>query len=362
MSDSSQVWTKALVQEHARAAVAVELYTLPFYLTALASITDTNHPHYQILYTVCLEEMLHVQLAANLCLALDTQPQFTAPDYSADVPFLKPNDPATGHDQLIHAEIGPMDATRLGTMLDIETPEEVQPNPTHKTTPDYPYDSIQELYDALLAGIEQVGVDQFGWNRAYQQQLWVEEQPFSQLVESYAAAQQVVKVIVEQGEGSSVASKPSSSLVLADVAPLNSDYYDNKAAQGDHLQKVVLDPTQFPLAPEYRLASSFTYPAWCNLSHYGRFLLIQNDLMRQGFDPDSGEGHALFAEVYPRAEVSQDHPTNVALQQAFAATLSNMNQLWSGQTGTIMSMIQLLRLAQVCWKNHITPVWTPPAA
>ena len=43
MADSA-TWTKPLVQEHAQVAVAVELYTLPFYITALASIKPTPGP------------------------------------------------------------------------------------------------------------------------------------------------------------------------------------------------------------------------------------------------------------------------------------------------------------------------------
>ena len=76
---SQKAWTKQLVQEHAQAAAAVELYTLPLYITAMASIRDTGSEASRIIFSVAVEEMLHLQLAANLCAALDTSPNFRPP-------------------------------------------------------------------------------------------------------------------------------------------------------------------------------------------------------------------------------------------------------------------------------------------
>ena len=58
---TTQAWTKELIQEHAQVAVAVELYTLPFYLTALTSTKDTNYPIYHSILSVCIEELLHLE-------------------------------------------------------------------------------------------------------------------------------------------------------------------------------------------------------------------------------------------------------------------------------------------------------------
>ncbi|WP_166481774.1 ferritin-like domain-containing protein [Scytonema sp. UIC 10036] len=54
---TTNTWTKELVQNGAKTAVLVELYTLPFYLTALSSITDTNHNAYKSLLSICIEEI-----------------------------------------------------------------------------------------------------------------------------------------------------------------------------------------------------------------------------------------------------------------------------------------------------------------
>ncbi|MEW6497707.1 MAG: ferritin-like domain-containing protein [Cyanobacteriota bacterium] len=132
MTTTTKTWTKELVQEHAKAAVMVEMYTLPFYLTVLSSIKypsiqypdpDKKHPAYNSILSICIEEMLHLQLAANLCIALDTQPIFTAPKYDGTpIPYLDPKNPTTGHHKLINVTLDSLNETTLDLMLDIETP------------------------------------------------------------------------------------------------------------------------------------------------------------------------------------------------------------------------------------------------
>ena len=124
MTENNRQWSQELVQAHAQAAVAVELYTLPFYLTVLTSIKDTKDSCYKNILSVCIEEMLHLQFAANLCLALDTTPNFSAPKYGIPIPYLKPYDRDTGHHALINGFLDAFDETTLDIMLDIETPTE----------------------------------------------------------------------------------------------------------------------------------------------------------------------------------------------------------------------------------------------
>ncbi len=119
-------------QVHAQVAVAVELYTIPFYLSALASIippgsqgaTDKSNAAYAAVLSVCTEEMLHLQLAANMCIALGTTPNFTPPVYGVvptfpdGTPILDPDDPDTGDKGILNASIGNI-LQALPTMLDI---------------------------------------------------------------------------------------------------------------------------------------------------------------------------------------------------------------------------------------------------
>ena len=124
---ATRQWTKELVQEQAHTAVMVELYTLPFYISALASIKDkdnkgTKTDAYKSLLSICIEEMLHLQLAANLCIALDTKPKFDPPKYGSDIPYLDPNNTDTGDRKLINAKLDALNDDTLRIMLDIETP------------------------------------------------------------------------------------------------------------------------------------------------------------------------------------------------------------------------------------------------
>lgn len=95
----------AAVQAVAQAAIDVELFTIPLYMAALCSIQgmhqitsggsdfyrhrlwpapaptaatqDANQRAFNIVYSVFIEEMLHLQLAANIASAIGTAPTFT---------------------------------------------------------------------------------------------------------------------------------------------------------------------------------------------------------------------------------------------------------------------------------------------
>lgn len=227
---TTKQWTKELVQEHAQTAVKVELYTLPFYLTALASIKDKKSDAYKSVLSICIEEMLHLQLAANLCIALDTQPIFEAPIYGKKIKYLDPDNKDTGDHKLINAKLRAFNQKTLDTMLDIETPNGLEEHPDRQKepgkkiihwveyekfeemwnmykheTPNYPYSSIGEMYNALIVGIYKVGENQFSWNYKNQQVSWDKAPTFTkifkQVVSNLHDAMEVVKLISLQGEG-----------------------------------------------------------------------------------------------------------------------------------------------------------------
>ncbi|WLE96210.1 MAG: ferritin-like domain-containing protein [Candidatus Electrothrix communis] len=194
MKESPEKWTKQLVQEHAQVAVQIELYTLPFYITAMTSIKDTSCDAYKCIGSVIMEEMLHMQLASNLCLALDTKPDFSPPQYGKDIPYLDPE----CHD--LNASLGPLNQETIETMLLIEIPEDSEGNKSDHTTPQYPYSSIAEMYDALREGIRQVGEDAFNWGVEHQQKRFGQQQ-FRQIITKYSDAINAIDTIVNQGEG-----------------------------------------------------------------------------------------------------------------------------------------------------------------
>lgn len=284
-------WSKDLVQEHAQVAVAIELYTLPFYLTVMTSIKDTQQEAFKLINSVCREEMLHLQLAANLCVALDTTPEFSTPVYGEDLRFLKPNDPATNHNALLNAKLGALNVTSLNTMLDIETPEEF--DDISHTSPRYPYNSIGDFYDALLAGISAAGVDQFSWKTSNQQAILAAQNGITKIT-SFKDAQTAIHTINEQGEGKSHQPAPSK------------PYYN----------------TQFPISASYQLTDGPDKNPYNTLSHFGRFIEIQNVASQSG-----------YPEVYEGVDTpSTDEQTEATklLQSRFSEFVKNLNETWAG--------------------------------
>lgn len=79
---------EALIEQLGK-AVALELSTLPPYLTALYSIQDAFSEAFHVIKSVALEEMLHMSLAANMMAAIGGRPSFDAsnvPEYPTYIP------------------------------------------------------------------------------------------------------------------------------------------------------------------------------------------------------------------------------------------------------------------------------------
>jgi hypothetical protein len=327
-------WTKQLVQEHAQVAAAVELYTIPFYTTVMTSIRDTQSEAYKIIRGVVIEEMMHLEQAANLCVALDTPPSLDIPKYDIEVPYLKPG-------RVLRVRMDALNASTLDAMLAIETPEGIlgssdhTPNPNYE--PKYPYSSIEEMYTALLHGIkDDVGIDQFSWNSSKQNDHWI-QQGYPQIIRSYDDAVNAVKAIKDQGEG----------IVIGNGAnPWNFPIEHTS-------NQLVNNPPPGVISPPYDPAVLYK-----EYSHYGRFLKIKNSPL-----PD------VYAGIeYP------DHPTNIALQNNFRTILDTLNYIW--QTGEMVypipvigvsvnpmwmvalsAMKQTTLLALNCWKAGVIPYW-----
>lgn len=325
MPEPARAWTKELVQEHAQAAAAIELYTLPLYLTVAASVKDANSETCRIIFSVAVEEMLHLQLAANLCAALDTVPNFSPPQYGA-VPCIKPYDPETGERGFLNAVLGPLDDERLNTMLDIEMPEELRlRQEVDHTTPQYPYNSIGEMYDALMVGIKQVGVDRFSWTTKHQQAHWG-EQSFPQIIASYADARSAVQAVTNQGEGH---------------------------VFGEGLKPPPWTEKNFLIPPCWRLLNALGDPEPYNgYAHFGRFLKLKN---------------SRLPAVHSGEDRPQD-PVHKPLQQNFLQFLLMLETLWTnggvnfGGSEALWAaakgvMHQLLPNARACWKAGVIPNW-----
>ena len=357
-------WTKELVQSHAKTAVLIEMYTLPFYLTVMTSIklpekSDTSERAkltnliYKTILSVCIEEMLHLQLAANLCLALDIPPLeiFPNPVYGEPIPYIQPYDPETmgaqrpNHVALLNANLGVFNQDTLNIMLDIETPTEFDASVDH-TTPQYPYATIGQMYDALLQGILEVEADVpvFSWSTKNQQEQFTGGQSFSQnilrinqKIACFGDAQQAVKLICDQGEG------------------LTKDPLPTKPFTEE--QFTVYAGSRFYENAGFNTESNDDGVNFNRYSHYARFLWIKNQLQ--------GKALSEWPETYP---VSGQF--SLVQSQALKAVMTNFSNLidyltamWSGQNDGAKFfdqggvMYNLIPTAQKCWSKGLIPQW-----
>ncbi len=180
----------AAVRQIAQAAVEVELFTIPLYMTSLYSIYGNheinsagnslykgwiwpgpaptaepsgqyaeNQRAFNILYSVFIEEMLHLQLAANMASAIGQAPKFTGPPlqtlnngWTCYGPHLTiiPHivdlmDTTQSH---VKVNVGALDAERVELFLIIEQPDAdaramILPGKEGKYFPKAPFDNWQ---------------------------------------------------------------------------------------------------------------------------------------------------------------------------------------------------------------------------
>jgi len=150
-------WTLKHLKVHLQAAVDLELWTIPFYMSAMYSIKDRNDPTYQLVRTVVNQEMLHLQCAANMANAYGLSPIMKAPvyegttiphlDFSLDNPdVILPYEPYT-------AEIGPLDLEHINAMCLVEIPDyESGERIISLQSKIDEYGSIGAFYEALRLG------------------------------------------------------------------------------------------------------------------------------------------------------------------------------------------------------------------
>jgi len=168
-------WDLDHLQTHLQAAAELEAWTIPFYLSAMTSIVNTDSEAYALIRSVVNQEMLHLQLVSNIANSYGYSPRIGPEVFvyeGTTVPHLDftldPSGP-TGQFAPYSAEIGPLDELRINAMCLIEYPEwDTGGRPDfHDTVSEY--GSIGEFYDALEYGaalfVEHIkgGVNQVNW-------------------------------------------------------------------------------------------------------------------------------------------------------------------------------------------------------
>jgi hypothetical protein len=246
-------WTIEHLRAHLQYAVDLELWTIPFYMSALLSIVDRSSSAYQLVQSVVNQEMLHLQLASNVANAYGLSPVFDAPRYAGQtIPHLEFSiddpDPRPKFSPFT-AEIGPLDLDHVNAMCLVEFPDWGQ-SPPHLSDDVREYGSIGAFYDAveygagLLRSHVRGGVRQVDYFSAFYKDL-----PVLTVSDSGPAGfREVVlllSVIRAQGEGANV---------RGEVPPPFRNTADDGAADEDHYEKFLrirgaaLPPT-YPVKP-----------------------------------------------------------------------------------------------------------------
>lgn len=203
-------WNTASLHQHLQGVVDLEMWTIPYYLTVLYSITDPTSDAYRLVQAAVYEEMLHTQLASNIANAYGLSPTFKAPVYVGDaIPHIDFKLDVPNPTTLFHpycADLGPLDEERINTMCLIEYPEwRTAREPDVRANQDE-YGSIAEFYEAVRVGMTELRatvcggrnqVDQFGSFYQGQPDLTITadgEDGFKQAIT-------LVDMILAQGEG-----------------------------------------------------------------------------------------------------------------------------------------------------------------
>jgi hypothetical protein len=310
-------WDLGHLHTHLQAAAELEAWTIPYYMAAMFSVVDRSSDAYQLVQSVVNQEMLHLQLVANVANAYGFSPVFAPemfPYEGTSIPHLDfaldPDNPAAAFSPY-SAEIGPLDALRINGMCLVEYPEwDTGGKPDYRDTVTE-YGSIGEFYDALEYGAQQLssqivgGVNQVDMFSAFYRDLPTMTVDASGAA-GYAQVALLIDVIRDQGEAA-------------------------KAA----------DAIDVP----FQNTADDSFPA---LSHYEKFRRIQSALPETYALKDASE------------RTAQDDKRVGILVDNFARFMAMLGDLFAGRNpdafGPLMVTIGGNILA--CWKSGVTPRFT----
>ncbi len=216
-----QAWTKNNLEKALNTAIAVELFTIPVYLSAATSIVKANRADktipvtikgdtsgttkvetfsaFNVIMSVAVQEMFHLTLACNLCNALGFRPNLMAPDLA---------NPPSCLSGIIGMPVKGNLSDLIATMVAIEKPDQKYDEPpSDPLSPVGPteyqeeYASIGDLYHALAYGVDKY------WNYdkandAYQKTNFEGKYAnINQVIKTKEDALIAMACITEQGEG-----------------------------------------------------------------------------------------------------------------------------------------------------------------
>lgn len=174
-----------------QAACGFKLATIPLYLTALYSLREGAAPEVaEIIRSIALEKMLHLNIAANLLYAVGGSPKFTIPSYPGSFPENLGNKSGS---RALEVKLGKLSRQQLAIFMQIE-------HQTAQTQDGWDGDvwTIGELYRSIRDYMEVEGDNVFQSNATLRRALGNS----AKQINDTASALKGLDLIIRQGEGS----------------------------------------------------------------------------------------------------------------------------------------------------------------
>lgn len=219
-----------------QAAIELEHATIPPYLYALYSILPgKNAAARQIIHSVVVEEMLHMTIACNLLNAIGGTPCIDSPDFLPQYPGHLPHSVQSG----LTVTLAPLSLDQVhNVFMQIEEPEHPLnfPVQAHAVLPPT---TIGMFYKKIS---EQLKEEYFipDTSRQVTAEWWNKSELFP--VTNLHSAHRAIKVVVEQGEGTSTSPE--------DLSDAYAHYY--RFAEIFHGKRLIKNPNAGPDTPPYQ--------------------------------------------------------------------------------------------------------------
>ncbi len=221
-------------------AVELEHSTIPLYLYTMYSLKPgpmgapgPNDAIAEIIQSVVIEEMLHMNLACNVLNALGGSPKIDGPDFIPKFPGPLPG----GVESQLTVHLAPYSQDQVSTFMDIEEPVKPLEFPVLELASVVPGITIGEFYTGIQDQIRQLGDSAFTGDPMHQV-----KGPYrdGMIVTNVDTAVRAIDIIIDQGEGAS----PDTPL---DLEGELSHYY--RFAELYHLRTLIKNPEAGPDTP-----------------------------------------------------------------------------------------------------------------
>lgn len=330
------------LRRHLVAASNIELWTIPLYLTALYSIREdessvilgtgrrgrpttaerSRSTVSRLLASVCLQEMLHLQIAGNLCTLFGVAPPLDWPTYDGvRIPYLFPR--AVPED--VEVRLGTAtDPNTFALLVAVESPDEQIKRALGGELPDVPnwptiqydangqpiYPSIGVLYSVVAQLARRFRAEANPGAPQIVNGLFTAWFPRVAAI-GPASLDDAINLIVDQGEGQ----------IQQDTAPL-----DDKDAL----------PSPSVFRPPFGAEDHF--------SHEERFGLCQQN---------GGTGLSVYG-TSGQADTAQAN-----LSQIFGRLLDGLRAGWAGQPPDLSPMFLMRAAMTQVFQAHALPAFAP---